>query len=241
MICRFSKYLIISLAVLSLVGCSTKPTFYIELQLPGQDVSCQAVDIEFLSYNYPSVLDSLVKINKPGSRPDSTELMVLLANYQDVLDKSARMADSVDRMREALEKMDHRSVTYRKQYPLFQRIEKQMTSMLEGRHQVHQQYIAVKSAYGLEMRQWRGSAYKGFGDFKTAISPELQTKVETTDRDCMVRNLQLPYGHWWLHAEARKPGTTNELLVWDIELPADGDSVNITLSEDNARIQRELL
>ncbi|MFH1070577.1 MAG: hypothetical protein V1794_13250 [Candidatus Glassbacteria bacterium] len=236
-----SRYLIVPLSMLVLFGCTTRPTFFIELQLPFSDTPCQGTQIEFLSYNYPAVLDSLVQVNKPGPRPDSTDLMALLATYQEVLDRSARVADSVDRMRDELEKMDNRSVDYRKKYPVFQAVDKQMQGMLDRRHQVHEQYLQVKSVYDMKLQQWSESAYKGFGDFKTTITPELQTKVETTDQDCMVKKLQLPFGRWWLHAEARRPGSTNEMLIWDIALPTAGDSIMITLNEENANIRSEPL
>ena len=236
-----SRYLMVWVMSLLLVGCSTRPTFYIELQVPFSDQPCQGVNIEFLSYNYPAVLDSLIQVNKPGSRPDSTDLMALLNTYQEVLDYSARMADSVDRLRDELEKMDNRSVDYRKKYPVFQLIDKQMQGLLDQLHEIHLQYLKVKNDYDVKLQQWSETAYKGFGEFKNEITPEMQTKVETTDENCMVKKISLPLGHWWLHAESRRPGTTNELLLWDIALPAEGDSVMIILSEENANIKRELL
>jgi len=236
-----SRVFLLPALILILAGCSTRPTYYIQLQLPGEDVNCQGVDIEFLSYDYPFILDSLRKINNPGPRPDSTELMALLDTYQEILEQSARMADSCDLMREELEKLDNKSIQYRRKYPVYQRLEKQMKSMMDERQAVHQKYLEIKNSYDLKVQDWSKSAYKGFGDFKSKIPPELQTKIETTDQDCMVKKLVLPFGAWWLHAEARKPGTTNEKLVWNMKLPTDADSVMIILDESNAQTIRELL
>ena len=236
-----SRFLILPALILLLAGCSTRPTYYIQLQLSGDNVTCQGVEIEFLSYDYPFILDSLMKINNPGPRPDSTELMALLNTYQGILEQSARMADSCDLLRENLENLDNKSIQYRKMYPVYQRMEKQVKSMLDERHEVHQNYLQVKSSYDLKVQDWSRSAYKGFSDFKTEIPPELQTKIEITDQDCMVKKLVLPFGTWWLHAEARKPGTTNEKLIWNMQLPTDADSVMIILDESNAQNMRELL
>ena len=236
-----SRFFVLPALILILAGCSTRPTYYIELKLPGENAACQGVDIEFLSYDYPFILDSLVKINNPGPRPDSTELMALLDTYQGILEQSARMADSCDLLREELEKLDSKSIQYRKKYPVYQKLEKQMNGMLEERHSIHQKYLEIKNSYDLKVQDWGRSAYKGFTEFKEQIPPELQTKSEVTDRECMVKKLVLPFGTWWLHAEVRKPGTTNEKLLWNMKLPTDADSVMIILDESNAENIRELL
>ncbi len=234
-----AKFSVFAACLVLLVSCSTRSTYYIELQV-GDGSECKNVEVEFLSYDYPAVLDSLVALNKPGPRPDSTELMALRSSYQQVLDRSARMADSVDTMREELENMSNKSVEYRKKYPIFQKLEGGMKGMLNERHEVHQNYMDLKNQYEAKVNRWKGSAYKGFGEFKEAISPELATKVEVTDENCRVDNLTLPYGNWWLHCELRRPGTTDEMLIWDMALPTDQDSVQITLNEGNARIRRDL-
>ena len=234
-----AKFSVIAACLVLLMGCSTRSTYYIELQV-GDGSQGKNVEVELLSYNYPSVLDSLVGMNKPGPRPDSTELMAVLTSYQQVLDRSARMADSVDTMREELENMSNKSVEYRKKYPIFQKLEGGMKAMQDKRHEVHQNYMDLKTRYEAKINDWKGRAYRGFGEFKEAISPELATKVEVTGEDSRVNNLTLPYGNWWLHCEMRRPGTTNEMLIWDMALPTDQDSVHIILNEDNARIHREL-
>lgn len=236
-----SRFFVLPALILLLASCSTRPTYYVNLQLVGENVTCQGVEIEFLSYDYPSVLDSLRKFNNPGPRPDSTELMALLNTYQGVLERSARMADSCDFLRDDLEKLNNKSVEYRKKYPIYQRLEKQVKGMLDKRHTIHQNYLDVKGSYDLKLQDWSRSAYKGFSDFKEKILPERQTKIEITDRDCMIKKLVLPFGEWWLHADARKPGTTNEKLIWNMKLPTDADSVMIILDESNAENIRELL
>ncbi len=236
-----SRFFVLLAFILLFAGCSTRPTYYIKLQLLGENVTCQGVEIEFLSYDYPFVLDSLSKINNPGPRPDSTELMAILGTYQTILERSARMADSVDTLREQLEKLNNKSIEYRKKYPIFQRLDKGMKGMLDQRHAIHQKYLEIKGSYDLKVQDWSRSAYKGFIDFKAGIPPELQTKIEITDQDCMIKKLVLPFGVWWLHADARKPGTTNEKLIWNMKLPTDADSVMIILDESNANTIRELL
>ena len=234
-----AKRFVFAASLILLVGCSTRSTYYIELQV-GENSDGKNVEVEFLSYNYPAVLDSLIGINKPGPRPDSTELMTLLTSYQQVLDRSARMADSVDTMREELENMSNKSVEYRKKYPIFQKLEGGMQAMLDKRQEVHQKYLEIKSNYESKVNGWKRDAYSGFGEFKENISPELATKIEITGGDSRINNLILPYGNWWLHCETRRPGTTNEMLIWDMALPTDQDSVHIILNEGNARIRREL-
>lgn len=235
-----AKFSVLAACLIMLVGCSGRSTYFIEMQVSGGS-DCQNVEVEFLSYDYPAVLDSLVGLNKPGARPDSSELMALLASYQQILDRSARMADSVDTMREQLENMSNKSVEYRKKYPIFQKLEGGMKGMLDKRHEVHQNYLDLKNQYEAKVNQWKRQAYKGFGEFKEEISAELGTKVELTGADCLVKNLVLPFGNWWLHCELRRPGTTNEKLIWDMALPTDQDSVHIILNESNARVYRELL
>ncbi|MBW7996304.1 MAG: hypothetical protein FVQ81_07005 [Candidatus Glassbacteria bacterium] len=235
-----AKFSVLAACLILIVGCSARSTYYIELQLSDQNAS-QNVDVEFLSYDYPAVLDSLVQMNKPGPRPDSSELLALLSTYQQILERSARMADSVDVMRDELENMSNKSVAYRKKYPIFQKLESGMQDMLDERHEVHQRYLDLKGQYEAKLNDWKGRAYKGFGEFKEAISPELATKIEVTDKNSRINNLILPFGIWWLHCEVRRPGTTNESLIWDMPLPTDQDSVQLNLNEDNARIQQELL
>ena len=169
-----SKFAVLALCTVLLVGCSTRSTYYIELKLADKS-ACQNVDVQFLSYDYGAVLDSLVNLNKPGPRPDSTALMDLIANYQQILDRSARMADSVDAMRDMLEKMSNKSVEYRKLYPVFQKLDSSMKDMLDKRHDVHEQYLELKSQYQVKLNEWKSQAYKGFGDYKDAISPDLST------------------------------------------------------------------
>ena len=236
-----SKMFILSATVFLLLGCSTRPTYYIKLQLQGNEVPCQGVQIEFSSYNYMVVLDSLTKQNNPGARPDSTELMELVATYQTILEKSARMADAVDTLRDALEKLDSKSVDYRKKYPLFQRLDKELQERMAERQQIHERYLEAKGSYDMKLKDWQGSAFKGFGDFKSKIIPEFQTKVEVTDKDCMVKKLGLPYTRWWLHCEERKPGSANEKLIWDLEMPVGADSLMIILDESSAKVVKELL
>ncbi len=235
-----AKFSVLAACLVLLVGCSTRSVYFIELQV-GDGSDCSKAPVEFLSYNYPAVLDSLVGINRPGARPDSTELMTLLVSYQQILDRSARMADSVDTMREELENMSNKSVEYRKKYPIFQKLEAGMQGMLDKRHETHQNYLELKNKYEARVDDWKSRAYRGFGEFKTAISPELATKEEFTGDDCQINNLTLPYGNWWLHCEMRRPGTTNEMLIWNMAMPTDQDSVHIILNEGNAKISRELL
>jgi hypothetical protein len=235
-----AKFSVLVVCLVLLVSCSTRSVYYIELQV-GDSSDCTNVEVEFLSYDYPAVLDSLVQLNKPGQRPDSTELMTLLSSYQQILDRSARMADSVDTMRDELENMSNKSVEYRKKYPIFQKLEAGMQGMLDQRHETHQSYLELKNKYEAKVNEWKGRAYRGFGEFKETISPELGTKIEVTGEDSRVNNLTLPYGNWFLHCEVRRPGTTNEMLVWNMALPTDQDSVHIILNEGNAKISRELL
>jgi len=236
-----SRFFLLAALSFLLLGCSTRPTYYIKLQLPGEDVSCQGVEIEFLSYDYEAVLDSLVRLNNPGPRPDSTELLALLETYQQALERRTRMSDSVNALREELEQLDNKTIAYRKKYPIFVKLEKKEKQLSDELHNIHQRYLETKSVYESKLQDWKKSAYKGFREFKEAIPPERQTKVETTDENCMVKKLVLPFGEWWLHAEVRKPGTTNEKLIWDFKLPTEGDSLMIILDENNANVIRELL
>ena len=236
-----SKLFIVSATLILLLGCSTRPTYYVKLQLQGNDVPCQGVQIEFSSYNYAVVLDSLTKQNNPGPRPDSTELMALVTTYQTILEKSARMADAVDTLRDALEKLDSKSVDYRKKYPLFQRFDKELQDQMAERQKIHAQYLETKASYDMKLKDWQSSAFKGFSDFKSKIIPEFQAKVELTGQDCMVKKLDLPYARWWLHCETRKPGSANENLIWDMEMPVGADSLMIILDESNAKVVKELL
>ncbi|HUU29321.1 MAG TPA: hypothetical protein VM123_16080 [archaeon] len=237
-----SKYYIFAAVLFLITGCSTRTTYYIQLQLFGIEVPCQGVEIDFSSYDYYAILDSLVLVNNPGPRPDSTEIMAILETYQSALQHRTIMADSVDTLREELEKLDNKSIEYRKKYPIFIKIEKDFKALSDELHDIHSQYLETKSVYDLKLKDWQALAYKGFTAFKEKIPPELQTKVETTDQDCMVKKLVLPYGKWWLHTEVRRPGTTNEKLLWSFELPSsDTDSTMIILDEGNAKIIRELL
>lgn len=236
-----SMLFVFSATLFLLLGCSNRPTYYLKLQLQGADAVCQGVQIAFSSYNYVEVLDSLTKMNNPGPRPDSTELMALVATYQTILEKSARMADAVDTLRDALEKLDSKTVDYRKKYPLFQRLEKELQERMVERQQIHEQYLEAKGSYDIKLKDWQTSAYKGFSDFKSSIIPEFQTKVELTDQDCMVKKLDLPYTRWWLHCETRKPGSANEKLIWEMEMPVGADSLMIILDESNAKVSKEML
>ncbi|MEA1996691.1 MAG: hypothetical protein U9N45_03595 [Gemmatimonadota bacterium] len=236
------KFLVMLTALVVFAGCSTKTTYYIELKLDGEDVSCSGIDIDFLSYNYYAVLDSLEKLNNPGPRPDSTELLAVIAAYQGALQQSTRISDEVNAMREALEGMNNKSIQYRKTYPKFMKLEKQLKQVSQQQQETHQKYLEARSVYESKLSDWKQSAYKGFSDFKESIPKERQTIVETTGSDCMVKNLDLPYGQWWLFTEVRRPGTTNELLRWSFEMPAGKtDSTAIILEESNAQIIKELL
>jgi len=57
----------------------------------------------------------------------------------------------------------------------------------------------------------------------------------------MVKKLGLPYTRWWLHCEERKPGSANEKLIWDLEMPVGADSLMIILDESSAKVVKELL
>ncbi len=232
-----------ALTLMVIAGCSTRPHFYVKFEVLGPPEATSNVDVEFLSYDYVAVLDSLAQANNPGPRPDSSELLPLLDIYQVALEHSTAIADSVDFLRDDLEKLDNRSVDYRQKYPVFQELEKKQKSVADNLHQVHQQYLTAKSSYEAELAEWKQNAYKGFADFKEAIQPDFQTKVEVTGPDGMVKDIILPFGKWWLHSEIRRPGTTNEKLVWNLPLPetAETDSVMILLDESNANVIRELL
>ena len=231
------KYLVLSTLILALTGCSTRPTYYIELKLPGEDAICKGVEIAFLSYDYGRVLDSLARFNNPGPRPDSTELMALLDEYRTALARQTRYADSVSTLREKLEKMDVKAIQYKRLYPIFAALEKAAKRASEQQNSVHERLNGVRTSYKVMLKDWEQAAYKGFDQFKEEIVenfPERKTKVETTDSDCMVKKLSLPYGDWWLYTEATIPGT-NEKLTWDRQLPATGpDSLYILLDEGNA-------
>lgn len=239
---RFKLIPLAALIVLTLIACSTRPTYFIKIELLGGETSCQNLDIDFTSYNYPFILDSLVRVNEPGPRPDSTQLLSLLDEYQTALVRKTYVSDSVNTMRDALEEMNNTSIEYRRLYPIFMDLEKRERQVSESMHQVHHRYLEIKSEYQQRLNQWNEKAYSGFQDFRASIPQERQTKTETTDQDCMIKNLRLPYGQWWLHAEMRRPGTINEKLVWSIHLSnAEGDSVMVILDESNAEVVRELL
>jgi hypothetical protein len=224
----------LSTLVFALAGCSTKPTYYIELKLPGEDLSCSGVEIEFLSYDYQGVLDSLVQLNNPGSQPDTAELMILLEEYRSALARQTRNADSVSTLHEKLEKMDVKSIQYKRLYPVFQALENAQKKIATEQKDVYERYMNAKAAYNTMMKNWRQAAYKGFNEFKENIPPERKTIIETTDNDCMVKNPQLALGDWWMYTEVTIPGT-NEKLVWEMMLPATGpDSMHILLDESSA-------
>ncbi|MBN2289804.1 MAG: hypothetical protein JXQ83_10770 [Candidatus Glassbacteria bacterium] len=230
-------YVIVFATILCLAGCSTKPSYYVELTLPG-DLSCSGIEIMLLSYDYDGVLDSLAQINNPGPRPDSTELMTLLDEYRNALTRQTRYADSVSSLHERLEKMDVKSIEYKKLYPLFQALEKALQKVSAEQKSTYERYMSTRASYNTMLNEWRQSAYQGFDEFKENIPPERKTKIETTGNDCMVKKLNLPLGDWWLHSEITIPGT-NQKLVWDMMLPATGpDSLHILLDESNA--EREL-
>ncbi|MCE5272427.1 hypothetical protein LLH00_14205 [bacterium] len=238
---RLKLFLLTALTVAAVGACSTKPRFYIKVEVLGAETSCQNMDIDFTSYDYNGVLDSLTKLNNPGPRPDSSDLMVLLDEYQKQLASKTAMSDSVNSLRDDLEKMNNTSIEYRKLFPIFQDLQKREQQASEDVHQVHQKYLEIKGAYQEKVNAWREKAFTGFTDFKNNIQPELQTKTETTDQNCTISKLDLPFGRWWLNAELRRPGTINEKLVWNIQLPTKGDSVLIILDESNADVIRELL
>ncbi len=238
---RFKLLFIAALAVAALSACSTKPKFYIQIQVLGAETSCQNMEIDFTAYDYQGVLDSLTQVNNPGPRPDSSDLLVLLDQYQKMLITKTAMSDSVNFIRDDLEKLQNTSIEYRKLFPIFQDLQKREQSSSDEVHAVHNKYLEVKGAYQEKLNAWREKAFTGFSEFKAAIPPEQQTKTEVTDQNCAINKLDLPYGQWWLNAELRRPGTINEKLVWNIQLPTEGDSVMILLDESNADIIRELL
>ena len=238
------KYLVFSTLILALTGCSTKPTYYIEIKLPGEDMLCNGVEISFLSYDYGSVLDSLARLNNPGPRPDSTELMVLLEDYRTALSRQTRYADTVSALHETLEKMNNKSINYRKLYPVFQALEKKLKQVSDEQKSVYERYMSAQLTYETMRKDWEKVAFKGFDEFKEKNFenfPSRKTKIETTDSDCMVKKLTLPLGDWWLYTEVTIPGT-NEKLIWDMQLPSSGpDSLYILLDESNATMTMFLL
>ena len=239
---RYKFFLLAALIVIVAVACSTKPRYYIKVEVLGAETSCQNLDIDFTSYDYSTVLDSLEQANQPGPRPDSTVLLELLDEYQHALAGKTMVSDSVNAMRDDLEKMKNTSIEYRKFYPIFQDLQKREQSTSEEVHQMHQRYLEIKNEYQQQLNIWREKAFAGFQDFKAEIPPEKQTKTESLDQDCQIKKLELPYGQWWLHAELRRPGTINEKLVWHVEMPTTGgDSVAVILDESNAEVIRELL
>ena len=228
------KYLVFSTLILALTGCSAKPTYYIELGLSDENIACNGLEIELLSYDYDTILDSLVRISNPGPRPDSTELMALLDDYRTALARQTQYADTVSALHETLEKMDIKSIQYKKLYPVFQALEKKLKQVSEEQKSVYERYMNAQLTYKTMLKDWEKVAYKGFDEFKENILPERKTKIETTDNGCMVNKLKLPLGDWWLYTEVTIPGT-NEKLVWDMQLPSSGpDSLYILLDESNA-------
>jgi len=231
------KFLVPTVLLLALTGCATKPTYYIELKLSQPGLACNGVEINFLSYDYSRVLDSLAQFNNPGPKPDDTELVALLEEYRAALARQTKLADSVSTLREKLEKMDVKSIQYKKMYPIFQALEKAAKKASDEQNSVHERLNTVRTSYKVMLKDWEQVAYKGFDDFKEKMLenfPTRKTKTETTDSDCMVKKLSLPLGDWWLYTEVKIPGT-NEKLVWDMQLPSTGpDSLHILLEENNA-------
>ena len=239
---KYLSFLSLAVVIFFSIGCSTRTKYYIKLQLEGNEASCGGVEIIFSSYDYNAVLDSLAKFNNPGPRPDSTELMAIVAKYQIALGKQTMIADSVNNLREDLENLDINSSEYRKRYPLFFQAEKEEKILTDEQQKIYQQYLEVKNRYQVKVNEWEKTAYKGFSDFKDKIPSDLKTKIETTDKHCLVRKLVLPYGRWWLYAETRRPGKTTEKLIWSFEIPlGETDSTMIILSEENAKTMREML
>ena len=238
------RYLVFSTLILALTGCSAKPTYYIELRLSDENIACNGLEIELLSYDYGTVLDSLARINNPGPRPDNSELMALLQQYRIALARQTQYADTVSALHETLEKMDNKSIAYRKLYPVFQALEKKLKQVSEEQKSVYERYMNAKASYDTMLKDWEKVAYKGFDEFKEKIFenfPTRKTKIETTDSDCMVKKLKLPLGDWWLYTEVTIPGT-NEKQVWNMQLPSSGpDSLYILLDESNATREMFLL
>ena len=231
------KFLVSTVLLLALTGCSAKPTYHIELKLSQPGLACNGVDMDFLSYDYNRVLDSLALLNNPGPKTDETELKSLLDDYRAALARQTRFADSVSSLREKLEKMDVKSIQYKKVYPIFQAMEKAAKKASDEQNSVHERLSTARTSYRVMLKDWEKVAYKGFDAYKEKMLenfPSRKTKTETTDSDCMVKKLSLPLGDWWLYAEVKLPGT-NEKLVWDMQLPSTGpDSLYILLDENNA-------
>jgi hypothetical protein len=236
------RFIALAVMIVTLVACSVKPTYYIKIEVPGAEGNCRGVNVDFTAYDYSQVMDSLIKVNTPGPRPDSSELIGVVAEYKGSLALKTALSDSVNTMRDDLEKLKNTSIEYRKLLPVFQSLEKVEQQKTQELQTIHQKYIDVKGAYDSRVQAWGAVAFKGFSDFKAGIRPDYQTKSELTDQNCMIKKLNLPYGQWWLHTELRRPGTVNEKFIWNIKLPlSGGDSLMILLDDKNAQLVNELL
>jgi len=198
-----------------------------------------------LPYDRDSIIAALqAKATSP--RPDVASLDSLFARFQRpfaayalAADKSARLQDSLGRIKAALDSLPRESPAYRKLYGSFVTLGTERSAADRQRDSLQAALKAARAAFGARsdstrqaLRAWEDSTYRDYEKITQELSrnTNLLPATDTTGADGSV-TLVLKKGRWWIYARSWDALDPNAEWYWNV--PVRGDS--LVLSPENAR------
>jgi hypothetical protein len=234
--------------LLVLAACQSTTRVHVRALIPsagGQLEPTPGVALVALPYDRDSIIAALAA-NATSPRPDVSSLDSLFARfrrpfaaYAIAADKSARLQDSLGRIKTALDSLPRESPAYRARYGAFVTLGAERAAADRQRDSLQRALKGARDAFGtrsdstrLALREWEDSTYRDYEKITQELARNLalQPAADTTGADGTAA-LVLKKGRWWIYARSWDALDPNAEWVWNV--PVRGDSVS--LSPDNAR------
>jgi hypothetical protein len=234
--------------LLALAACQSTTRVHVRALIPSTDGQLEptpGVALVALPYDRDSIIAALAA-NATSPRPDVSSLDSLFARFQRpfaayavAADKSARLQDSLGRVKTALDSLPRESPAYRVRYGDFVTLGAERAAADRQRDSLQRALKGARDAFGtrsdstrLALREWEDSTYRDYEKITQELARNLalQPTTDTTGADGTA-TLVLKKGRWWIYARTWDALDPNAEWYWNV--PVRGDS--LSLSPENAR------
>jgi hypothetical protein len=231
--------LAVALVVLAgLAGCERPRDVAVRVSIPGPDsveTPVTGVGLVALPYDRDSVLAAL-EASARSSRPDTAALdslfrafRVPFVSYTGTVQRTERLRDSLDRMRQRLDSLPRNTPEYRQLYAGFSRLNDSLTAAQSRTERARQDldraradFIDRSETLRAAIRHWEDSTYRGYDSLtRNLVARRRQDpRTDTTGGDGWAR-FHLPPGPWWIYGRSWDATDPNAEWYWNVPVTDD--------------------
>jgi hypothetical protein len=221
-----------------LAGCERPRDIAVRVSIPGPDsveTPVTGVGLIALPYDRDSVLATL-EASARSPRPDTAALdslfrafRVPFVSYTGTVQRTERLRDSLDRMRQRLDSLPRNTDDYRELYAGFSRLNDSLTAAQSRTERARLQldrarddFIGRSESLRAAIRHWEDSTYRGYDSLtrNLAVRRRQDPRTDTTGGDGWAR-FQLPPGAWWIYGRSWDATDPNAEWYWNLPVTSD--------------------